>query len=102
MTYPSEPWRKDEHGNIVGEDFMVCGKNGNPLPRDEDWERIIACVNACQGIPTERLKTLIDCVKKLHEVELALYRHRIRTPKVQPPKEIAGQENEDPNLGEYD
>lgn len=46
-----EPWYKNKQGNLCGGGYMVC----ETVYRDEDLERIIACVNACEGIPTEEL-----------------------------------------------
>jgi hypothetical protein len=57
MTYTPEPWRIDEHSNIVNADFMVYSTSyPGMFYRREDMDRAIACVNACAGIPTEDLK----------------------------------------------
>lgn len=56
MTHAPEPWRKDELGNIVNADFMIYSNRWPcTMYRKEDVDRLIACVNACAGIPTEDL-----------------------------------------------
>ncbi len=57
-----EPWAVKE--TIKGEEcFVGVDANGKWLESDpydgvseENWRRIVACVNACKGIPTEWLE----------------------------------------------
>lgn len=63
MTHSPEPWKLetppsdkwvqivDANGKVVDDDLCRPAK---PLLM-EDFERIVACVNACAGIPTEDL-----------------------------------------------
>jgi hypothetical protein len=60
MTQPHspEPWNygdllTDKDGEIIFDRGWYEGEQIDPS--DEDWERIVACVNACAGIPTEVL-----------------------------------------------
>ncbi len=55
-----EPWEVDERGDVVdaGSDIVV-DSYGCTLPEPDDqraMRRIVACVNACDGIATEDLK----------------------------------------------
>lgn len=60
-----EPWRIDEYRNFVTPDGpLYLGGATTPLTLGEDmrkgWEnarRIVACVNACEGIGTEQLES---------------------------------------------
>ena len=73
MSHSPEPWTFGndfaDYGAIVdcGDDceYIYGSTNLNrqfsKIPVDEQWanaRRIVACVNACRGIPTERLLTL--------------------------------------------
>lgn len=62
MSHTKEPWHVDARAamRVVSEnDVTVCSTSGSDLNRDE-WEanarRIVACVNALQGVPTEELE----------------------------------------------
>jgi len=67
-----EPWSRLMFRGIVdGDGSDVAGFRGNPYGPEqitfEDQCRIIACVNACRGIPTEHLtdpECVIICVPK--------------------------------------
>lgn len=64
MSHSPEPWRLidsgflnsvrccDKNGEFVA---GYCSDEGSIAKGDPNWERIVACVNACVGIPTERL-----------------------------------------------
>lgn len=54
MKHSPEPW-KFYNNNILAANNQSC------LQKNADAERIIACVNACQGVPSEELKSLIWC-----------------------------------------
>jgi hypothetical protein len=75
MRYSPEPWRLEDRkdsdydkyvtildannvevieGGLSGEDCCAC--SGHPAMLQIDAERIVACVNACRGIPTEVLR----------------------------------------------
>lgn len=66
MTHSPEPWKLetppsdkwvqivDANGKVVDDDLPRPAK---PLLM-EDFERIVACVNACAGIPTEDLSKI--------------------------------------------
>lgn len=61
MTHSPEPWRKGEYDDIVDRDgvSIIFGYNGDLAFRtEEDCDRVLACVNACAGIPTENLETV--------------------------------------------
>jgi hypothetical protein len=74
MSHSPEPWRIEDRkdsdydkyvtildannvevieGGLSGEDCCACA--GHPAMLPIDAERIVACVNACRGIPTEEL-----------------------------------------------
>ena len=61
------PWRIDEYRNFVTPDGpLYLGGVTTPLTLNEDmrkgWEnarRIVACVNACEGIGTDQLESWI-------------------------------------------
>jgi hypothetical protein len=64
VSHSPEPWRLVDSGfgNAVNcEDangVFISGYSsdeGTISQGDPNWERIVACVNACVGIPTERL-----------------------------------------------
>lgn len=54
-----EPWEWAKNGATLlpafGECVLSTEQDYEFSPSDEDAERIVACVNACAGIPTERL-----------------------------------------------
>lgn len=51
--YPPEPWNihEDEEGGL-----FLQGSDGSGTHTFEAMRRIVACVNACQGISTEALE----------------------------------------------
>lgn len=49
------PWKLSGTGHVVGEGRVVCDGTS-----EEDARRIVACVNACEGIPTEVLETAVS------------------------------------------
>lgn len=72
VKHNPEPWDRQNKGNLYGRGArheIVCGtnhENGRTLPTiarmpdlsEQSYanaERIVACVNACKGIPTEML-----------------------------------------------
>lgn len=63
-THTPEPWKKAKGQLIVGgeKEFILCKVYGGVFSREgnNDYEangpRIVACVNACAGIPTEVLE----------------------------------------------
>jgi hypothetical protein len=67
MSQFHEPWRflsgncdsSRSGGTVVnkhGEEIACDATDANHFPADEHWERIVACVNACAGLPTESLE----------------------------------------------
>lgn len=69
-----EPWR-DDNGTVRDRDGRyVMGLiraitdeslNENMGPSEDNTDRIVACVNACAGIPSEDLKGAISVLKVL-------------------------------------
>lgn len=76
MSHSPEPWRLEGDGfeNTVqcvcrnGEFIAGYSSDEGAISKgDGNWERIVACVNACAGIPSERLaqmdlKAAIECL----------------------------------------
>lgn len=64
MEHTKEPWRYDSQpgfcSELVGADGILIGAFVDD-PTKADARRIVACVNACAGIPTEEL--LVDNVE---------------------------------------
>jgi hypothetical protein len=73
MSEFKEPWRvaapdwagshhKGDCFDILGADgesaIIACGECGVLLGKAETYRRIVACVNACAGVPTEELEQL--------------------------------------------
>lgn len=65
MNHSPEPWEVDPvtggvvdtNGSIVCDAIVGDSSPDDPGPmEDADIERIVACVNACRGIPTSALK----------------------------------------------
>lgn len=71
-----EPWRVGKHS------FIVDNSGANPLSSADDVRlyggylvaesvflndarRIVACVNACEGIPTDELESIVRAGKRL-------------------------------------
>jgi hypothetical protein len=54
MSHTPEPWYENE--NTIDSDTRLVAGIGS-IRRDGDLKRIVACVNACAGIPTEHLIT---------------------------------------------
>ena len=77
-----EPWRirigpRDDQETcdiqICGDIFVLADLNGPQYPHQHpNAERIVACVNACAGIPTDQLSTLMGEVRGV--LEEAQYR----------------------------
>lgn len=72
MSHSPEPWYII-HGGLIGEGCLV-DKDGNFIAGhssdegsfnldDPNYERIVACVNACAGIPTDELLPLLILAK---------------------------------------
>jgi len=59
MSHSPEPWRvepsgpRDEPHIIDADDGVVCEAMDDPPLGPNNLDRIVACVNACAGIPTE-------------------------------------------------
>lgn len=66
-NHTPEPWKYTEHmedgdayGVIVGADGSVVASNQAHYPEavtEENQRHIVACVNACVGVPREKLET---------------------------------------------
>lgn len=58
MSHSPEPWEYNRHrvhsGIVAVNNNFVCRPDLR-FSTHEDMERIVACVNACAGIPTEEL-----------------------------------------------
>jgi hypothetical protein len=70
--HSQEPWTcgdivADANGEIIFDRGWYEGEQ--TYPSEEDWERIVACVNACRGFSTEELvvhnRTLADFIRPL-------------------------------------
>lgn len=71
-----EPWRECPHtghvraaGKWDRKDEMPYGFDLYMEPRVHDWptirNRIVTCVNACDGIDTDKIQPLMDAVREL-------------------------------------
>lgn len=62
--HTQEPWRVETRGNLRARQFIEAGqfRIAECLTRDQaaNARRIIACVNACAGIPTEALEIAVE------------------------------------------
>lgn len=63
--YTQGLWSKDQYGNVVDEQEDVIKVSGFALSGSTEAkansERIIACVNACEGLSNDKLeKILVD------------------------------------------
>ncbi len=89
MKHSPEPWEVTEVG--AGEFFIVKYEKGGDgwefsvgeIDRKQDAERIVACVNACQGLPTVNgeLSLVADmkaAILSLDETILSIVRERLR------------------------
>ena len=54
QDWAKEPWTKDEDGLIWG----VGRSSVDTINDDSSIDRIVACVNACAGIPTDILNAV--------------------------------------------
>jgi hypothetical protein len=75
MSYPPEPWHVKSHPDanitLIGNDkgwvfYLTHNDEFLPEIQEANARRIVACVNACEGIPTEALED--GAVKQLVEV----------------------------------
>jgi hypothetical protein len=56
--HSSEPWFLDGKGRAFDAAvFRVVGEGSPDGAEAANWRRIVACVNACAGIPTEALES---------------------------------------------
>lgn len=72
QDWAKEPWRRDDTPYPHGEYIVDC--DGNPVAKyDEgggwwfekaDMDRVFACINVCQGMPTEKLVEVANDPKK--------------------------------------
>jgi hypothetical protein len=82
MKHTKEPWLIDQDGsstadgikNAEGKDVLWgCGCCGSPNLSVDDARRIVACVNACEGVPTEQLEwdsaTFLNMLKERNTLE---------------------------------
>ena len=65
MKHTPEPWEnktpgKYKAGNIYAEGEYICTTSGNA---QANAERIVACVNACEGINPEAVPDLLEALK---------------------------------------
>jgi hypothetical protein len=70
MSHAPEPWTYDEKGSLlrdVSGQIVTIGRTPAPTPRTVssdalpvDMRRIVACVNACRGISTEALRSILQ------------------------------------------
>ncbi len=74
MSYPTEPWlagipSESPNERIIGADYLsFCRVFGSPHHSvEETARRIVACVNACKGIPTDTLESGV--VAKLFAIQ---------------------------------
>lgn len=61
MNHTNEPWRLTDDGTFV--EVMAGDKTVLPAIRKseagDDFRRIVACVNACEGLDTELLEKIV-------------------------------------------
>jgi len=73
--WTKEPWRFDGKNSLTtfnGDQLLLVGVSLD-MSRDTteakaNAARIVACVNACSGIPTAQLPNLVDEVRRLREL----------------------------------
>jgi hypothetical protein len=58
-----EPWKDWTEDEDIWIDLVDGENNHVELISPRNRPRIIACINACAGIPTEDLEAVIDCGK---------------------------------------
>jgi hypothetical protein len=69
-----EPWRVEDESTIYGsranrgDKFEIADCKGYLTERNTNAARIVACVNACAGIPNERLVHVPELLETLHDV----------------------------------
>lgn len=64
VKHTQEPWHFDKYGNIIaGEEQLLLGGIRTPMSAGPSMDegkanarRIVACVNACRGLPTHELE----------------------------------------------
>lgn len=72
QAWSKEPWimKSDKVGLIVifdteGNDIAINNGYADDCFDKVDLERIVACVNACRGIPSNLLEGMINCYLEL-------------------------------------
>lgn len=74
-----EPWEEDKTGGFCNSGFGIQDAQGEPVVNvacyecrggdsictEENRRRIMACVNACKGIPSESLQEFMDLVAQI-------------------------------------
>ena len=79
-----EPWKQDEDSEllITNSELERVGETIVRTDTKADARRIVACINACKGIPTDQLegrtfgKRYMDALKQRDELLAALWRSR--------------------------
>ena len=55
QDWAKEPWKRVGYGLYDNEGVSIFNPPEN-IAEEADLDRIVACVNACQGIPTDELE----------------------------------------------
>lgn len=80
-----EPWSVVEQGNTVKSKRVVTAHGASvasSLARSSGWaERIVACVNALDGVPDEELPMVAEMIQEMRKVWTI--GSRIETPEVE-------------------
>ncbi len=75
-----EPWGTGQYDAVRGMSGMLLDASGDHIGTTfngpEDARRIVACVNACEGMTTDELDTLPRGFKRLQAAYLDLYNER--------------------------
>jgi hypothetical protein len=83
MSYPPEPWHVKSHPDanitLIGNDkgwvfYLTHNDEFLPEIQEASARRIVACVNACEGIPTEALedgvvRELIEALQAIKRID---------------------------------
>jgi transposase len=74
MTHAKEPWVIADDGTIESRDSGLVGNLSHAT--EESRRRIVACVNACKGIPNEQLECDQSEFIRIFNEHLAFRRQR--------------------------
>lgn len=63
QKWSKEPWRYLKKSNHIRDAELEPVCKGSGFYSYADMERAVACINACAGIPTDKLESVIEAGK---------------------------------------